>query len=197
MGNLLAESSLNSNNLQGAFEKKFGLTDQEYTDKVDRGEISREQFSRDHAGYGYAQWTYWSRKQGLYDFIKQHSGTPSISDGTLQLAYIIEELTSNYKHIWNKRATASLTELCDDILKYYEAPASKDQPETILRRRRFAQQFYDEYAPSPELKQIAFIENQLREVHDIADRHLCDLVNMIDGVIDAMNDLKEMLKEDK
>ena len=35
LGNLFAESGLNSRNLQNTYEKKFGMTDQQYTDAVD------------------------------------------------------------------------------------------------------------------------------------------------------------------
>ena len=193
MGNLMAESALNSNNLQGAYEKKLGLSDQEYTDRVDRGEITREQFTNDHAGYGLAQWTYWSRKQGLYDYIKKHAGSPSISEGTLQLEYVIKELSTNYKSIWNKRATASLNELCDDVLKYYEAPASKDDPETILKRRRYANQFYEEYY-RPDLKLISYLEESLIELHCIANDYQRDIDQWIENVRDALQKLKEELK---
>ena len=173
MGNLYAESALRSDNLQGAFEKKFGLTDKEYTDLVDRGGISREQFYNDHAGYGLAQWTYWSRKQGLYDYIKKHSGTPSIADTKLQLEYVIKELSTNYKSIWNVRITQSLEYLCDQILRYYEAPASKDEEKTILLRRGYAQSFYDKYAKTDIIKEIDSCIDKLKaiqsDVFDIMD----------------------------
>ena len=70
MGNLKAESALNPKNLQNSYEKKLNYTDDTYTLAVDNGILSREAFSKDSAGYGLAQWTYWSRKQGLYDYIK-------------------------------------------------------------------------------------------------------------------------------
>lgn len=60
MGNLYAESGLNPQNLQNTYEKKFGMTDNEYTQKVDKGTYNN--FVKDSAGYGLAQWTYWSRK---------------------------------------------------------------------------------------------------------------------------------------
>ena len=63
MGNLCAESSLRPDNLQNSYEKSLGMTDAEYTAAVDAGTYTEEQFSHDHAGYGLAQWTYWSRKQ--------------------------------------------------------------------------------------------------------------------------------------
>jgi hypothetical protein len=60
MGNLDAESGLRSNNLQDTYSRKFGLNDTQYTQKVDNGTYTN--FIKDEAGYGLAQWTYWSRK---------------------------------------------------------------------------------------------------------------------------------------
>ena len=53
MGNLYAESGLRSNNLQNTFEKKFGMTDEQYTAAVDNGTYTN--FVKDSAGYGLAQ----------------------------------------------------------------------------------------------------------------------------------------------
>jgi hypothetical protein len=60
MGNLNAESGLRSNNLQDTYSREFGLSDTQYTQKVDNGTYTN--FIKDEAGYGLAQWTYWSRK---------------------------------------------------------------------------------------------------------------------------------------
>ena len=60
MGNLYAESGLSPTNLQNTYEKKLGYTDVTYTAAVDSGAYTN--FVRDSAGYGLAQWTYWSRK---------------------------------------------------------------------------------------------------------------------------------------
>ena len=60
MGNLYAESGLRPNNLQNSFEKKLGMTDAEYTKAVDNGTYTN--FEKDGAGYGLAQWTFWTRK---------------------------------------------------------------------------------------------------------------------------------------
>ena len=66
MGNLYAESGLIPTNLQNSYEKKLGYTDATYTEAVDSGAYSN--FVKDSAGYGLAQWTYWSRKKGLLDY---------------------------------------------------------------------------------------------------------------------------------
>ena len=69
MGNLYAESGLKSNNLQNTYEKSLGLSDIQYTKKVNDGSYTN--FVKDKAGYGLAQWTYWSRKQNLLDYAKK------------------------------------------------------------------------------------------------------------------------------
>ena len=68
MGNLYAESALIPTNLQNSYEKSLGMTDVEYTAAVDSGSYSN--FVRDSAGYGLAQWTYWSRKEALLNYAK-------------------------------------------------------------------------------------------------------------------------------
>lgn len=61
MGNLYAESGLSPINLQNSFEIRLKYTDASYTAAVDNGSYTN--FVYDKAGYGLAQWTYWSRKQ--------------------------------------------------------------------------------------------------------------------------------------
>ena len=92
MGNLNAESSLRPTNLQNSYEKKLGHTDESYTAAVDNGSYTN--FVKDSAGYGLAQWTYWSRKQALLEFAKAQG--KSIGDLTLQLDFLWKELTENY-----------------------------------------------------------------------------------------------------
>lgn len=60
MGNLFAESGLYSTNLQDSYSKKLNMTDKQYTDAVNDG--TYENFINDKAGYGLAQWTYYTRK---------------------------------------------------------------------------------------------------------------------------------------
>ena len=50
IGNMHAESSLRSNNLQNTYEKSLGLTDEQYTAAVDNGSYGN--FVHDSAGYG-------------------------------------------------------------------------------------------------------------------------------------------------
>ncbi len=68
--------------LQNAYNNKLGKTDAEYTAAVDNGYGN---FVKDSAGYGLAQWTYWSRKQALFNHAKQ-AGV-SIADLNMRLGF--------------------------------------------------------------------------------------------------------------
>ena len=147
MGNLKAESSFNPKNLQNSYEKKLNYTDDTYTLAVDNGILSREAFSKDSAGYGLAQWTYWSRKQGLYDYIKGQNR--SIGDLQGQLEYLIKEI-KGYKTVWNTLLTAkTVKEASTIVVLQYEKPASKDSPETQAKRASYGEDVYLKFAKKP------------------------------------------------
>lgn len=140
MGNLYAESGLNPQNIQNTYEKKLGFTDATYTAAVDNGSYGN--FVRDKAGYGLAQWTYWSRKQGLLDAAK--AAGKSVGDIDVQLAYLIKEL-GNYGLLASLKSANSVRAASDTVLLKFEKPA--DQSETAkTRRASYGQQFYDKYA---------------------------------------------------
>ena len=127
MGNLFAESALNPQNLQNTYEKSLKLTDAEYTKKVDDGSYTN--FVKDKAGYGLAQWTYWSRKENLLNFAKSQG--KSIGDLNMQLDFLHQELTTGgYLVLWNKLKTASsVLEASNEVLFNFERPA--DQSEKV------------------------------------------------------------------
>jgi hypothetical protein len=60
------------------------MTDAEYTAAVDAG--SYNNFVKDSAGYGLAQWTYWSLKQEMLEYHKRAG--KSIGDGETQMAFL-------------------------------------------------------------------------------------------------------------
>lgn len=130
MGNIKAESNFNPCNLQNSYEKKLGFTDESYTKAVDNGTYARNSFCRDSAGYGLCQWTYWSRKQNLYDTLKK-SGA-SIGDLFSQLSFMLDELRA-YRLLDSLKTAKSVKEASDLILTRYEKPA--DQSENAKRRR--------------------------------------------------------------
>ena len=141
MGNLYAESGLKPNNLQNTYERSLGLNDDQYTAAVDNGTYTN--FTRDCAGYGLAQWTYWTRKQNLLARAKA-AGT-SIADLNTQLNYLYEELSSNAAIMQALAIADSVRAASDVILVKFERP--KDQSEAAKERRAgYGQKYYDKYA---------------------------------------------------
>lgn len=137
MGNLKAESGLISNNLQNSFNTKLGMTDQEYTEKVDNG--SYDNFVYDKAGYGLAQWTFYSRKQNLYNYAK--ASFTSIGDETMQVEFLLNEI-AGYKAVWNVLISAkSVREASDAVLTGYEKPANQSESVKI-KRASYGEELY-------------------------------------------------------
>ena len=145
MGNLYAESALRSNNLQQSYETKLGYNDTTYTAAVDNG--SYDNFVKDAAGYGLAQWTYWSRKQAMLEF--HQSKKKSIGDLQTQLEFLVKELSESYKGVWSdlKNATSILA-ASNSVLLKFERPAN--QGESVQKKRaEYGQKYYDKYADLP------------------------------------------------
>ena len=143
MGNLYAESGLKPTNLQNTFEKKLGMSDDEYTKAVD--DKTYTNFVKDSAGYGLAQWTYYSRKQKMLDFHAEKG--KSIGDLNTQLEFLVQELTTSYKtSVWEVLKTAkSVLEASNAVLLKFERPA--DQSEAVqTKRASYGQEYYDAYA---------------------------------------------------
>ena len=142
MGNLYAESSLRANNLQDSFEKRLELSDTEYTESVDTG--TYQNFAMDGAGYGLAQWTWWTRKRDLYEYAKETGR--SIGDLTMQLEFFWRELERDFPSVLSALTiAASVREASNAVLFQYERPA--DQGEAVQKKRAgFGQTYYDRYA---------------------------------------------------
>lgn len=151
MGNLYAESGLNPQNLQNSYEKKLGYTDATYTAAVDNGSYTN--FIKDSAGYGLAQWTYWSRKSALYDHQRQNG--KSIGDLQGQLDFLFSELSSGYKNLLTLlKTTGSVKEASNGVLLQFERPA--DQSTSVqTKRANYGQGYYNKYTG----KEVASLSN--------------------------------------
>ncbi len=150
IGNLYVESHLKANDLQGSYERKFGMTDEEYTQAVDNGSYPSDKFIRDSAGYGLAQWTYWSRKKSLYDFAKQ--SRKSIGDLEMQLNFLWVEIQSYKTVVEEMKNGKSVREVSDVICKRYLKPAHQDEG-YLQNRANYGQSYYNKFVkqdPKPE-----------------------------------------------
>lgn len=144
LGNLDAESGLKPNNLQDTYNRSLGMTDDEYVRAVDNGSYTKEQFIRDCAGFGCAQWTYVTRKKALYEYAKS-KGT-SIGSLETQLEFLMKELSESYPSVLNTLKTAtSVLEASNAVLLKFECPA--DQSVSMQNKRAsYGQSYYNKYA---------------------------------------------------
>ena len=97
MGNFEHEAGFKTNNLEDTANKDFGYSDEEFTNKVNSGELDenffvyKEKSDGKIYGYGLAQWSASNRKKGLYEFARSRG--VSIDDVDMQVEYLAGELT--------------------------------------------------------------------------------------------------------
>ncbi len=140
MGNLYAESKLLSDNLQDTYQSALGYTDSEYTKAVDSGEYLN--FVKDGAGYGIAQWTFYTRKQALLDYAAEKD--TSIGDLEMQLEFLWNELQGYPNVIKALREAKDVKTASFAVLTGFERPT--DQGEGVQNARTaFGEKYYDKY----------------------------------------------------
>lgn len=166
MGNMYAESGLLSFRLQGDFDSANNYPrSHQYTNDVDDGTISRNQFCTDSKGYGLCQWTIQYRKTNMYDFIQPSTQGNSISDLFAQLQFLMRELEgvyplSDYSDVLNvlENASGSTPEeaikiASDKVLTDFENPA--DQSDAVKRQRaNYSIDIYNTFSGQPPVPPI-------------------------------------------
>lgn len=161
LGNLSHESGLRFNNLQNSYEKKFGMTDDEYTIASDGGMWD---FVHDSAGYGLAQWTYYSRKQNLLNYAR--SRNVSLADPMMQLDFLMVELTTSYRSVYDILTTTnSVRQASDVVMTQFERPADQSQA-ALDKRYQTSQGYYDRNAKEAKVGFQFF--NPIRTNHEFA-----------------------------
>ncbi len=165
MGNLYAESGLRSDNLQNTYEKKLGYNDAGYTSAVDSGAYNN--FVRDSAGYGLAQWTYWSRKQNLLNYAK--SVGKSIGDLEMQLGFLYKELSEGYKSLCQLlKSATSVKDASTAVLTQFERPANQSESAKNTRAS-YGQKYYDKYSKT-ETKKETKTMSKISTAAELAER---------------------------
>lgn len=153
MGNLYAESGLYPFRLQGDYDSEhFYPVSHEYSADVNDGTISESTFVNDGKGYGLAQWTYYSRKQELYNFTKgQGYGIDNLER---QLEFLVLEIVRDYPDVKTVLLNAtSVREASNKVLHDYENPA--DQSEAVeIQRANYGIDIYNTYSGQPPLPPI-------------------------------------------
>lgn len=121
LGNIQAESGIIPFRLQGDFTSGYtkSIT---YTNNVDTGTYTENQFVHDSKGYGLAQWTYYSRKQNYYDWVQSRGG--SIGSAENGVSFLVHELQTSYPSVWQTMVNATnIKTVSDKVLHEYENPA--------------------------------------------------------------------------
>lgn len=136
MGNLVCESRLSPTNLQDSYEPVLGFTDESYTAAVDSG--TYQNFVNDAAGYGIAQWTYFSRKEKLLNLAKQR-GT-SIGDLGTQLQMLKNELSGMKSTL---AGFSNVEDASNYILDHFEQPRYPEATRAI--RINYSSYYYNKY----------------------------------------------------
>lgn len=157
MGNLKDESNLIPYRKQGDFIPPY-IESQIYTQEVDSGRYSKEEFINDSIGYGVAQWTFFSRKEKLFDFHIEKK--LSIGSFELSIIMLIYELENNYKDVWEiLRMSSDLLSASNNVLFYYLSPSDQGQ-ETQERRFEYSREILEKYSgtipPKPRNKKMPF-----------------------------------------
>jgi nucleoid-associated protein YgaU len=142
MGNFYAESGLIPNNLEQGYEKTLGYTDETYTKAVDSGAYAN--FANDSAGYGLAQWTFWTLKRDMLAYAKAAKG--SIGDLNMQIDFFWSEMQGEFAPLLAKlQAAKSAAEASTLLLTGFERPA--DQGAAVqAKRAAYGQGYYDRHA---------------------------------------------------
>ena len=140
MGNMACESGLVTGRMQGDFSSGYS----ESKAYVKKCNSNKNLFVNDSVGFGLCQWTYWSRKQGLWEYC--HNKGVSLGNLDAQVAYVVKELSNgSYSNTWSKLKNASARNyktVVDYVCEKYEAPSQNN----FNARRAKAKEIYDKYA---------------------------------------------------
>ena len=170
-------AGLRPNNLQNTYEGKFGMADAEYTELVDKGRYTN--FVRDSAGYGLAQWTYWSRKEALLAYAK--ASKKSIGDLEMQLDFLLKELSS-YGLLGRLKTVSTVLEASNIVLLEFEKPASMNTAATQVKRAEYGQKYFDKYAKKGSVSSMGFSNSPLATVRMISPNRTPNRNHAIDTI---------------
>lgn len=150
MGNMSVESAntFDGRIVQGDYDSNLTYSI-EYTNKVDTGRINRTYFAHNGpngGGYGIVQWTYYTLKEGLYDYSKNERRV-SVGDTAMQIDYLNKYLQSNNQDLYNllRQSNISIDSATRSFMLQFENPADQSEEAQSGRVQR-AQDIYNRYA---------------------------------------------------
>ena len=123
--NIQGESAFRCDNAEDRINRV--ISDEEYIRRADAGLVTYngKNFIYDEVGFGYIQWTFWSRKKGLYEYCKGR-GT-SVADHESQKEYVFIEMKRDFPKIWDLcRTSHDLEQIMHQMIWIWENPADKN-----------------------------------------------------------------------
>lgn len=141
LANAKAESDLQPDNLENLYNRKFSISDAEYTELADKGKID---FVHDAAGYGLWQFTYYEFKQVLLDTANDDS--TSISDVETQVKALVKILkTPEFSKLFKLlKETEDIEVASIEFMLVFERPANTGESAKATRVA-FANEFYKNF----------------------------------------------------
>ena len=151
MGNMSVESgsTFDGRIVQGDREPiTFSI---DYTNKVDSGAISKNDFVNNGpngGGYGIVQWTYYTLKDDLYEYAKTERKI-TIGDTAMQLDYLDKYLQSDKKDLYNslKDPNISIDSATRAFMIQFENPLHQEESDQVYRVQ-ISQDIYNRHATS-------------------------------------------------
>jgi LysM repeat protein len=138
MGNLQAESNIQSVIYENIYKPKLGFTDQQYVDKVNDGTYTN--FVNDKVGFGLVQWTFYTRKQALYDRCRDDIGYLNC-----QLEYLMYEFETDFKAILSVLKSSNDLSACTlKVMIEFENPEDQSQARKDYRIQ-LARNIYNDF----------------------------------------------------
>lgn len=151
MGNLYAESGCTPYACQPSLPYNICMT---YIANVDNHTINEYSFvhrgtsstggvAGGQGGFGLAQWTYYTRKQELYDFWENTGG--SIGSLSMQLDFCFDEMTRKFAGVLSALRNATDLRTASNIVLFdYENPKNKSEAVQNLRYS-YSYDIYSQY----------------------------------------------------
>lgn len=120
LGNWECESNCEPGRVQGDFSS-FRSISKAYVQSITTFALSRDAFARDQKGFGLAQWTYYTRKQELYDYWR--SSNLAIDSVDLQVAFALKEFQRDFAaDLAILKKTNDIYEACKVVCVRFENP---------------------------------------------------------------------------
>ena len=143
LANIQGESAFRCDNAEDRINRV--VSDAEYIRRADAGEVTYngKNFIYDEVGFGYAQWTYWSRKKYLLEFCKGLG--VSVADSYAQKEFIFVEMKRDFPGVYQLCKTShDIDELMNKLVKVWEYPA--DHNAALRERIPYARAWYAKYS---------------------------------------------------